>query len=140
MAGGGRAVSLYHYTCRHSMSVIGTGKGLLLPAWSIYDEQQRARADEQTRALAELVWLTDLEAPVAEALGLTRSTLRCDRTGYRYRVTDDQGIVRYVSMRRRLSADVRAGLETAPGAMPMHWWVSYEPVLVVFDPVSVVVS
>lgn len=134
-------MNLWHYTCRHSMLVLGTGRAELQPAWDLYDDAGRTALPSEHRPIAELVWLTDLETPVAEALGLTRNLVRCDRTGYRYRVDDDRApILRYVSVRRNLPPYARRALETAPGAMPMHWWVSSKPVSVVFDPVPVMAS
>ena len=44
----------------------------------------------------------------------------------RVEVTDDTEVERWVNVRRfhRWASE----LESAPGAMPMHWWVATEPV------------
>lgn len=109
--------TLYHYTCEHGYQGIGASPaGVLLPN-------------------AGLVWLTDLDVPVREALGLTSHTLSCDRTAYRYRAIAALAHVRpWSQARRSVPRDVREALESAPGVLPMHWWVSAWPVLVQFDP------
>jgi hypothetical protein len=111
---------LFHYTCDHGHQGIGEGPaGILLPNDG-------------------LVWLTDLESPVREALGLTSHTLSCDRTQYRYRATAALAHVRpWTEARRQVRREVREALEAAPGAMPMHWWVSAWPVLVTYAPQGV---
>lgn len=129
---------LWHYTCKHSHTRLGTGTARLVPAWDLYDEKGRRNFPAEVLAVAKFVWLTDLDVPVADALGLTREVIGCDRTRFRYRVQDDRAwIARYVAVRRSLPELVRDGLETAPGAMPMHWWVAREAVSVVYDPIPV---
>lgn len=105
---------LWHYTCEHSRSRIGE-EGWLQPFAS------------------GLVWLTDLDVPVREALGLTSMLLTCDRTTYRYRVLDPSIGVPWTKVRRDFPAEHRDELESAPGAMPMHWFVSALPVHVVLE-------
>lgn len=113
---------LYHYTCAHGLEGIGTeGTGVLMPHQG-------------------LVWLTDLEAPFREALGLTSYTLSCDRTAHRFRAVDGlHAVMPWVQFRREAVPPDRrawaAALEAAPGAMPRHWWVCALPLLAVFDPV-----
>jgi hypothetical protein len=123
---------LYHYTCSHSAEALGTEPGgpvvLLLAA----------------RELVELpgsvpwpgwfVWLTDMATPHANALGLTRETIQCDRTRYRYRVVNAPELTRWVAIRRLFPPEALEWLEAAPGARPMHWWVSPGPVAAVYDP------
>jgi len=113
-------LTLYHYTCDHGRRGIG-GRGVLRPHLQPWLE-------------GPYVWLTDLEVPMREALGLTSHALRCDRTVHRYRVTDETHARRWMLVRQTLLQPAVHALETAPGAMPMHWWVSAEPVPVVLDP------
>lgn len=80
-----------------------------------------------------LVWMTDLDHPMREALGLTSNTLRCDRTAYRVRVAGD-GAMPWTRYRRRVHRDVAEYLESFPGAMPAHWWVSTQRVPILSDP------
>jgi hypothetical protein len=110
---------LYHYTCEHSMRGIrqaGTvrpNRHALLPA------------------VPPLIWLTDLAAPHKEALGLTGRHTQCDRTAHRLVVdTDDtDGVLHWPDAARRwhIPRPVRDLLE-AGGALPMHWYVTTEPI------------
>lgn len=131
-------MDLYHYTCGHSHKRIGE-HGTILPAWELYTDRERRTVPALGRELTQWSWFTDLPEPIAEALGLDRVRLACDRTEHRYRVVDDQAhILRYVAMRRALPAHIRQSLETHPGAMPMHWWATRQPVSVAYDPVPAV--
>jgi hypothetical protein len=112
-------VTLYHYTCRHSHGEITDS----LRPFGAY-------------VPGGLVWLTDLDVPMRDALGLTSVTLSCDRTAYRYRVTDEASCVRWVDYRSKVDRVIVRGLEEAHGAMPMHWWVSEQRVPVAFDPIG----
>lgn len=105
---------LYHYTCDHGAKGLGLQDHLLPNMHPLLG--------------MPLVWLTDLDAPFIEPLGLTSHMLSCDRTEYRYRVTDARTCipwVRYEHRDRSIEID---------GTMPMHWWVSEQPVPVIYDP------
>lgn len=102
---------LYHFTCDHGRAGL-EDRGVLRP-WS-----------------HGLVWLTDLDVPLREPLGLTSNMLSCDRTKHRYRVTDDSHCHWWIGHPRR---DRSIEID---GTRPMHWWVSEEPVPVVFEPVA----
>jgi hypothetical protein len=80
-----------------------------------------------------LVWLTDLDVALRDALGLTSQTLTCDRTRHRYRVIDVDGCAPYIG--HPLRSELRA-LEQFDGVRPKHWWLSMRPVPVVYDPVG----
>lgn len=126
-------LTLYHYTCPHGHAGLGdagmllpsarlpSAKGITLPWWGRY------------------AWLTDLEAPFVNALGLTRQLIPCDRTRYRYRLNaaDLRLVRRWLDVRRevREMPGVEA-LESAPGAMPAHWFVTEVPVHVLLDEVK----
>lgn len=114
--------TLYHYTCAHGRAWIDD---LLVPA-----SHQSGRA---IGTPGEYVWLTDLARPQRDALGLTSHILDCDRTEYRYRVTNMADVLPWTAVRRawRWAHE----LESAPGARPRHWWVSAGPVAVIYDPV-----
>lgn len=117
---------LYHYSCEHLFEDIGE-EGTLLPL--------SHRREVDPRAWPSLfVWMTDMTIPQPDALGLTRRTLRCDRTKYRYRITGGEAIERWVDAARRLDRNTRAMLENEPGARPAHWWFSVQPVTAVYDP------
>lgn len=114
--------TLYHYTCReHGHRGLGDVGRLRVP-------------DSRTLSPLKLIWLTDLEIPMAEPLGLTHYTLACDRTEIRYRVTDNEGIEPWHEHRRELPEELVWPIELAPGAMPMHWFVAATPVPVIHDP------
>jgi hypothetical protein len=109
------APTLWHYTCDHGLAGIGKPYG-----WA------RPFSDG-------VVWLTDLDAPVPDALGLTSHLLTCDRTAHRYRVVDAWAASPWMEMRPYWDPVRRDALEAAPGAMPRHWWVSPVPVRVRLD-------
>lgn len=112
-------MTLYHYTCEHAALDIGE-RGTLRPHLG-------------------LIWLTDLDVPMRDALGLTSNTLACDRTAFRYRVLDDTPCMWWIGWSRLRQESWRpwvAELEAAPGVRPVHWWVSTAPVPVVADPTT----
>lgn len=124
---------LYHFTCHHGRNAIGKA-GVLRPGASV---AHQALLPWTSR----LVWLTDLDVPLRDALGLTANSLTCDRGAHRYRVTDPRFVAKWMDMRRILrnnpvTASMVAGLESAPGAAPRHWWISMKPVPVVLDPLA----
>lgn len=110
---------LYHYTCFHRMQKIEAGGGLLQPSPS---------------PIVPLLWATDLDVPMREALGLTAYTNACDRGEFRYRVLNELDFERWVHVRRNLPAVWVESLESAPGVMPMHWWVAAAPSQAELDP------
>lgn len=116
-------VTLWHYTCEHGYAGIGD-RGQLWPAYALTN-----RIPPEWWP-ARLVWLTDLAAPDRAGLGLTSAVSACDRTAYRYRVTDDLDVIPWVRVRRQFPADV---LEDLPGTRPRHWYVSSNPVPVILD-------
>lgn len=126
------ATPFYHYTCDHGHEAIGAA-GSLKPPSELVDPSTYANWPQWQRPLMEMIWLTDLPEPIREALGLTRKTT-CDRTVHRYRVV---GFIpmRYTAIRRDLPKRLRGDLESASGALPVHWWVAYTPVPVVYDPI-----
>ena len=124
--------TLYHYTCAHGCQAIGE-EGLLQPLRVLMPREQRVGWEPWRLPIADLIWLTDLNVPFREALGLTSYSLGCDRTTYRYRVTDASLCQPYVKVRRQLPRQLRIQLESAEGVMPRHWWVSLAPVPVVYD-------
>ncbi|WP_350351904.1 hypothetical protein ABS642_00895 [Microbacterium sp. A8/3-1] len=75
-----------------------------------------------------VLWLTDLEVPNRDGLGLTSRILSCDRTSHRFEVTRPHGVLHWNDAKREHfpRAQIEA-LEATPGAMPMHWYVSGLP-------------
>jgi hypothetical protein len=113
---------LYHYTCAHSV------KG-------IRREMKLTPNRHPLLGVLEFVWLTDLDVPDVDALGLTSHIIKCRRTEYRATAGENEALhwpklarhLRLTTGDRQILAGVRA-LESAPGARPMHWWVSFSPV------------
>jgi hypothetical protein len=101
--------ALYHYTCDHGADGIRRD-GLIRPHPSLALD-------------VELVWLTDLDAPYREALGLTSHLLSCDRTAHRFEVATE-GALWWPRYARTLPPGTRCALESSYGAMPAHWWVA----------------
>jgi hypothetical protein len=127
---------LFHYTCEHGRRALGD-LGRVAPL----RVHSPGAAVELTRrhlgVLSVMCWFTDLDEPLREVLGLTSHALQCDRTAYRYRVTDPRGIDRWLAspLRRRCSRDILRNLELGGAGLPAHWWVAVDPVPVVFDPI-----
>ncbi len=108
---------LYHYTCDHG------NKGIQ------EDGVLRGNAHPWMPAAGPILWLTDMEAPTAEALGLTKRVIACDRTTHRFVVDTDRAVHWPRAARRLCTPSVRRELDFAPGALPMHWWVFLGPEL-----------
>jgi hypothetical protein len=131
-------VNFWHYTCDHGHRGISVDGKLVTPV-TLAKSTAYERWPAWRRALLDIIWMTDLDAPDRAALGLTRNTIPCDRTAHRYRVVGYNPI-RYADFRRDLPKRLRDHLEEAPGVLPMHWWMAYTPVPVVYDPILAVVS
>lgn len=115
---------LWHYTCDHGHTQI---RGFVVPASDLHEGL------DGTPGM--YAWFTDLAAPERHALGLTSYSLGCDRTAHRYRVLDDSTLVPWVRVRRSWPSWQDA-LEGAPGARPMHWFVTTMPVPVEYAPLE----
>ena len=111
-------VTLYHYTCLDHGHPGIYGSGFVRPGRD------------------GLVWLTDLDAPVRDAIGLTRVSLNCDRGAARYRVENDGSVVSWIEFRKQVAPEIRDELEMFFGAMPMHWFVAWHPLDAVYDPIG----
>lgn len=114
-------MTLWHYTCQHGRNALGR-VGVVKPL-AMWNPRASARLGPWD-ALGTLSWFTDLETPVADALGLTSRTIECDRTAYRYRVLDATHIVRWLGSEWRARYPELRSLEIVAGALPMHWYVS----------------
>jgi hypothetical protein len=128
---------LFHYTCRHGQTAIGIHGWLLC-----MDEHAPEAAVVMRKAnpdlafLTRLIWLTTQAEPEAEALGLTKTYIACDRTAFRYRVTALGTCAPWTEAVRSLKRVWPSALDLAfaDGARPAEWWVSTRPVPVMFDP------
>ena len=106
---------LFHFTCDHGLRGLGrTG---------------RVRPRLQPFVNLTLAWFTDLPDPEPEEVGLTSSTLSCNRLEYRYTVDDETDIVPWLDVVRTVPVDP-AFWSTfhLPPAQPDHWFVSFVPV------------
>jgi hypothetical protein len=112
---------LFHYTCRHSAQTI-TRRGMLSP-------NKHPLLDWRP-----LLWLTDMETPDREGLGLTSSMLSCDRTEHRY-VVDAPDAERWSdwAARNAVPLAIRLELEGGEGRMPDRWFVLEHSVLGILD-------
>lgn len=118
---------LYHYTCRHRAAFIRRERML------------KGNPHPWLLDVGPLIHLTDLDQPDRLALGLTSNILTCDRTEFRVTVETDVA-ERWSVFARTIPRRVREGLETAPGALPAHWWVARMPLPIVdVDDVAAVV-
>jgi hypothetical protein len=111
--------ALYHYTCLDHGHPGIYGSGLIKPGNDT------------------LVWLTDLDLPMRDAVGLTRVSTGCDRGAARYRVeTAGLPIVPWLEFRKGVPWHLIEFLESFPGVMPRHWFVSARPTPATYDPQS----
>jgi hypothetical protein len=102
---------LYHYTCHERHMLIGD-EGWLKPSPTTL-----------------LLWATDLDVPMREALGLTSQVLECDRGEYRYKIVDTEKFVPWMAVRKNFRPEFVETLEHVDGVMPRHWWVAARPAL-----------
>lgn len=107
---------LLHYTCDHALPMIQRD-------WMLKPNPVSYR---------QLIWLTDLETPNAQGLGLTMMMLKCDRTAHKV-VVETDAAVRWTTWahEQKVPLEIRLGLDAAEGAMPLRWWVSQVPIPVV---------
>lgn len=113
--------SLYHFTCAHARRDIGTGpRCLLVP-------------HPHPLLGCKVLWLTSLDAPDPDEVGLTQSFIRCDRREFRYEVLDLAHCRTWYDSAERDAApgDVRRALELY--GRPDTWWISDVPVVARFD-------
>lgn len=108
-------MTLWHFTCRHLGALIGV-RGVLTP-------------HPHPMLGVAVVWLTDLDVPDVDALGLTSTTLGCDRTAVRYRVTGGETLS-WSEWAESAHVDRRVRSELTFGRRPRHWFVSTAPVSV----------
>ena len=102
---------LYHYTCKHGALHIERERFTLVPTWQ-----------PLLRTFAS--WATHLQRPQAAALGLTRHTLACDRTEYRFRVLEPDAFEWWPSWWRH-RVDPRIASELGhPPARDALWYIA----------------
>lgn len=118
---------LFHYCCGHSAADIRRDM-TLRPARAVLDARGYHRV--KTPPAGTVLWLTDMRPPVRDALGLTMFDIACDRLTHAFEVKPDwQQIEWWMTYRKRHPEMLE--LETVPGVLPMHWWVSEVPVTAV---------
>lgn len=105
---------LYHFTCAHAERGL-RGAGILQPH------------RQPTLGGVSLIWLTDLEVPDREGLGLTSDYLRCDRTEVRYIVKSPADCHWWPEWASTHWVDPTARSVLEFGRKPRHWWVTTEP-------------
>lgn len=106
---------LLHRTCDHGMHRIESD-GFLRPLNVSYQG---------------LIWLSDLEDPSPEELGLTMFMLRCNRMEWVCEVETDLAMPwTFWAHVNKVPSNVRDMLDGAPGANPRHWFVSTLPLAV----------
>jgi hypothetical protein len=112
-------MTLYHYCCDHSVAKV-TRRGFLYPQ------------HQPLLGAIALVWLTDMDRPDRDGLGLTSNILQCDRMDYRY-ICDRDYVEPWAvfAERKGISPLVRIGLEE--GRMPERWFVSERNVFAQLD-------
>lgn len=117
---------LWHYTCSHGHARLGDRGDLV---------RIRDQVPAVTGWATTVVWATDLDTPLVLALGLTSYALSCDRTAHRYRVLEPERFEWWPAWSRRsLPPQAWKALESPPGTMPAHWWVSTSPAAAEYAP------
>jgi len=113
--------TLYHFTCRHSKSDIGTSNCLLRPMI------------RHPLLGCKVLWLTTEASPDRLSTGLTMDRINCDRMEYRYVVTDLANCHPWLGSPERgaVSPKVLADIESLGD--PDHWWITDRPVRAKFD-------
>lgn len=75
-----------------------------------------------------LIWLSDLENPSPQMLGLTSFMLRCNRMEWVCEVETTLAVPwTDWAHENRVPLHIRLALDGAPGAQPRRWWVSEHP-------------
>lgn len=109
--------TLWHYTCDHGLLKIGA-RGWLKPG-----------ADSW-------LWLTDLDVPHRDALGLSSVLIECDRTAHRYRVEPGHDAHPFVRMQHAFDPVRWQALLDVPGGLVRHWYVSAVPVRATLEDIT----
>jgi len=112
---------LYHFTCKHSKSDIGTSNCLLIPMI------RHPLLD------CKVLWLTTEATPDRERTGLTMDRINCDRMEYRYVVSDLSRCRAWLASIERTTALKRAIDDLESLGDPEHWWITDQPVRARFD-------
>src|SRR5258708_6175756 len=110
---------LYHFTCRDGHKRIGRYNCVLMPQATCWP----------------YVWLTTEAVPDFEATGLGRVQTTCDRTAYRYIVTDIGACRPWLGSpeREALGTGLLFVLEMPGVAVPEQWWICPGPVRAAWD-------
>lgn len=128
---------LYHYTCYHAQLKLGARGQLRVPREVGNVHGARPALQGIFAELDSFTWMTDLDYPHRDALGLNSNFSHCDRTQFRYRIVAHTDATPWTAVRRSVNSTLVSVLESSPAAMPMHWWVASAPVEVELDPIVV---
>lgn len=123
-------MNMYHYTCDCALEKIEADNWLLKP-----------NLLTAKFGLPVVVWLTDMEQPDKQALGLTSRTLPCDRTQHRLAIPDTSSVVPWSQWCRannftraqRDVLEVSNRFGSASQAQPRRWFVSSKPIWATLD-------
>ena len=109
---------LYHFTCHHAAKGI-RGEGMVL----------KPNGQPYLHGYG-LVWATDMREPIADALGLTRTILLCDRTERCYVVAerDRERFTWWPEWWPGRIDPLAASMLAHPPAAARRWWVASEPI------------
>lgn len=119
---------LYHFCCAHSAAAIDRTMTLAPGLDWLTLDRRLAQAGEPTSGLwraPAVIWLTDMETPDRDALGLTSHSLDCDRTEFRYTVRSE-GAMRWRAFVTFYQPN-REWLDVLQdGRQPDRWFVAME--------------
>ncbi len=105
-------MTLYHFTCAHSLVGIEVDGGAIRPR-------------RHPLLGFAVVWLTADRAATAAHLGLaSHDIVKCDRMAFRYVIDNPIAALPWVEFRSRLPIEAARTLEAARGARPGLWYVS----------------
>lgn len=107
-------------------------------SWWRHEEQSQAfdLPSAQLVGKPPIVWLTDLEEPDVDGLGLSKDLIRCDRTEVRFEV-DPANAMRWADYQklRRPNREWVVMLQYGDRC-PAHWFVSERPLPVIGERVT----
>jgi hypothetical protein len=117
---------LFHFTCRHAAERIGQ-RGWLLPSVRLMSPLQLRNLPNDVLMAGQAVWLATDRDATQRSLGFDGILSQCDRTEYRYRVTEPGAVRPWTEVRTGWPPEVVAALEEGQDKRPETWWLGRGP-------------
>jgi hypothetical protein len=107
---------MYHFTCDHGYAAILADNGMIRP-----------NRHPMLPQAPPLIWLTDLEEPSADDVGLTSALVRCNRLAHRFKIDEGQRAIPWLSSGVCHLANPRVVEALHLLGRPDHWWIALHP-------------